>query len=105
MLELNKENFETEVLKAEGKVIVDFWSPSWKHCVDLSPIFIGFEEKYGDKIKFAKLNIADARRVAMGQKVMGLPTFVMYSGGEKVQVLTKGDVSEASVEEMIKNNI
>ncbi len=105
MLELNKDNFEAEVLKAEGKVIVDFWGTTWQTCLDLLPDFIGFEEKYGDKIKFAKLNIADARRVAIGQKVLGLPTVVMYSGGEKAQELTKGDVSAENIEKMIKEHL
>ncbi len=73
--------------------------------MELIPAFEGFEEKYGDKIKFAKLNIAEARRVAIGQKVLGLPTVVMYGGGEKIKVLTKDEVSTDAIEEMIKENI
>ncbi len=73
--------------------------------MDLIPSFEGFEAEYGDKIKFAKLNIADARRVAIGQKVLGLPTVAMYSNGEKIQELTKAEVSHEAIEEMIKANI
>ena len=42
----------------------------------------GLEEKYADKIKFASLNIGGARRVAIGQKVLGLPTMIIYKNGE-----------------------
>ncbi len=73
--------------------------------MELIPSFEGFEAQYGDKIKFTKLNIADARRVAIGQKVLGLPTVAVYSGGEKVQEITKSEVSAESIEEMIKAHI
>jgi thioredoxin 1 len=70
MIELNKENFESEVLNAEGTVLVDFWSPSCEPCKALMPHVHEYEEVYGDKIKFTSLDITVARRVAIGQKVL-----------------------------------
>ncbi len=105
MLELDKKNFEEEVLKAEGKVLVDFWGTTCEPCKALMPKIMEFEEKYGDKIKFTKLNISGARRLAISQKVLGLPTITIYSGGEKVQELTKDQATPDAIEEMIKANI
>lgn len=49
MLELNKENFEQEVLKAEGYVLVDYWSPSCEPCKALMPHIHDLENIYGEK--------------------------------------------------------
>ena len=50
MLELNKENFEQEVLEAEGYVFVDFWSQGCEPCKALMPDVHKLAETYGDKI-------------------------------------------------------
>ncbi len=105
MLELTKANFEEEVLQADGKVLVDFWSPSCEPCKALMPSVMELEEQYGDKIKFAKLDTSSARRVAIKQKVLGLPTIAIYSGGEKVAEVTKDDATVQAIEAMIKENL
>lgn len=102
MFDLNKENFEEEVLKAEGYVLVDFWSPSCEPCKALLPHVEEMEKTYGDKIKFTGLDVSKARRVAIGQKVMGLPVIAIYKDGEKVDEVVAGDATKESVEEMIK---
>ncbi len=100
MVELGRDNFETEVLQAEGWVLVDFWSPSCEPCKALMPHVHKLEEKYGDRIKFTSLDITKARRVAIGQKVMGLPVIALYNGGEKKHELVV-EISPADIEEMI----
>ena len=73
MLELDKTTFEPEVLKAEGKVLVDFYGDGCVPCAALMPHVHGFEGVYGDKIKFCALNTTKARRLAISQKILGLP--------------------------------
>lgn len=102
MLELNKENFESEVLKAEEHVLVDFWSPSCEPCKALMPHIHEFERTYGGKIKFTSLDVTKARRVAIGQKVMGLPVIAIYKDGEKLDSLVGNDATEDGVEAMLK---
>jgi thioredoxin 1 len=102
MIELTKENFEEEVLKAEGYVLVDFWGPTCEPCKALMPHVHELEKTYGDKVKFASLDITKARRLAIGQKVMGLPVIAIYHGGEKIDEKIKEDATPSSVEEMIK---
>lgn len=105
MLELDKTNFEDEVLKADGAVLVDFWSPACVPCKELLPKIEAFSETYGDKLKFCKLDTSKNMRLAIGQKVLGLPTIVVYKGGEKAGELVKEDATAAAVEELIKANI
>jgi len=105
MLELDKDNFELEVLGAEGKVFVDFYGDGCVPCQALMPFVHSCAEKYGDKIKFASLNTTKARRLAISQKVLGLPVMAIYSGGEKIEELIKEDATEQNIEAMITRHI
>ncbi|MEL7635928.1 thioredoxin TrxA [Sporomusa sphaeroides] len=102
MLIVDKETFEPEVLKAEGTVLVDFYGDGCVPCQALLPHIEGLEKTYGDKIKFTKLNTTGARRLAIGQKIMGLPVIAIYQGGVKVEELVKEDATPDNVEQMIK---
>ena len=104
MIELNKDNFLAEVLQSEKPVFVDFWGEKCIVCQSLMPGVNNLCEKYNDKIKFASLNIVGARRTAIAQKVLGLPTMVIYNGGEKVATITPDKISSLEdVENFIKD--
>lgn len=105
MLELDKNTFEAEVLQAEGKVLVDFYGDGCVPCAALMPHVHAFAETYGDKIKFTALNTTKARRLAIAQKVMGLPVIAIYEGGAMIDSLVKDDATPENVEAMIKKYI
>ena len=105
MLELTKETFEDEVLKAEGKVLVDFYGDGCVPCQALMPHVHALADQYGDKMKFCALNTTKARRLAIAQKVMGLPVMAIYENGAQIDVLVKEDCTAESIEEMIKKHI
>ena len=102
MLELTKETFEQEVLKSEGIVFVDFYGDGCVPCQALMPFVHEMADKYAANMKFVGLNTTKARRVAIGQKVMGLPVMAVYSNGEKVAELIKEDATELNIEAMIQ---
>ncbi len=105
MLELDKNNFEEEVLKSEGYVFVDFFSDGCVPCQGLMPFVHETADKYADKMKFATLNITKARRLAIGQKVLGVPNMTIYKDGAKVEELVKEDCTEEAIEAMIQKYI
>lgn len=105
MLELNKENFDAEVLQAKGKVLVDFYGDGCVPCAALMPHVHQFAETYGDRMKFTALNTTKARRLAIGQKVMGLPVIAIYENGEKIAECVKDDATPEAVETMIQANL
>jgi thioredoxin 1 len=105
MFELDKENFESEVLQSEGYILVDFFGDGCEPCKALMPGVEALSVKYGDKIKFSKLNTSKARRLAIGQKIMGLPVIAIYKDGEKVEELVKDDATEAAIEAMIQKYV
>ncbi len=106
MLEVDKKTFEPEVLQAEGKVLVDFYGDGCVPCAALMPHVHAFAETYADSgLKFCAMNTSKARRVAIGQQVLGLPTVAIYENGQKIEEICKDDATPEAVEEMIKRHI
>lgn len=105
MLALDKNTFEAEVLKAEGHILVDFWSEGCEPCKALMPHVHELAEKYEGKMKFASLDTGKARRLAISQKILGLPVIAIYKDGQKIDELVKDDATPANVEAMIQKYI
>ncbi|WP_195937868.1 thioredoxin TrxA [Romboutsia sp. 1001713B170131_170501_G6] len=102
MIILDKNTFEEEVLKHEGIVVVDFWSEGCEPCKALLPEVEELESNYKDHFKFCKLDTTKARRLAIKEKVLGLPTIAIYKDGKKIDEVTKDDATKINIEEMIK---
>lgn len=105
MFILDKDNFEQEVIQADGFVLVDYWSDGCEPCKALMPDVEVLASEYEGKVKFCKLNTTGARRLAISQKVLGLPTITLYKGGEKVGEVTKEDATKAGIKAMIEANL
>ena len=102
MLEVDKKTFEPEVLQSEETVLVDFYGDGCVPCAALMPHVHELADKYEGQMKFCAMNTSKARRVAIGQQVLGLPTVAIYKGGEKLEEVVKEDATPESVEELIK---
>lgn len=105
MLAVDKDTFEAEVLQAEGFVLVDYWGDGCEPCKALLPDIEALSEEFEGKVKFTKLNTTQARRLAISQKVLGLPTIVLYKDGAKIAEVTKEDATKAGIKAMIEANI
>ena len=101
MISVDKDTFQAEVLEATGLVLVDFYSDGCEPCQALMPDVEALAAQYANDIKFVKLNTSGARRLAIAQKVLGLPTITIYKGGEKLAELTKDDATKDNIEKMI----
>jgi len=102
MLVLNKDTFEAEVINADGYVLVDYFSDSCEPCKALMPDVEALAEKYEGQVKFCKLNTTKARRLAISQRVMGLPAILLYKDGEKVDECTKDDATKENIQSMVE---
>ena len=105
MIEVNKNNFETEVLESDRPVIVDFWGPSCQPCLNLMPDVEGLAETYSEKVKVVKLNSVENRRVCINHRVMGLPSFLMFKEGKEIKRISGGEITKEDIENLIKENI
>ena len=93
MVIINADNFESEVLKSEQPVVVDLWGPKCGPCLALMPDVEALAGEYTGKIKFAKLNVMENRRLCITLKVMGVPTFLFYRNGEQKERITGEQVT------------
>jgi thioredoxin 1 len=85
LLEATTGNWDSEVLKAAGLVIIDFWAPWCGPCRMISPTVEELSKEYSGKIKVMKLNTDDNSEIASKYKIMGIPTIMFFKDGVKVE--------------------
>lgn len=83
VLELNDQNFDEEVLKANLPVLVDFGATWCGPCKALAPIVDKIADENVGKYKVAKVDIDEAPGVAQRYGIRGVPTVLVFNGGEK----------------------
>lgn len=81
---ITKDNFEAEVLKAEGTVLLDFWASWCGPCRMLSPLVDEVGEEHAD-VKIGKINIDEETELAQQFNIMSIPTLMVFKKGEKVK--------------------
>jgi thioredoxin 1 len=95
---VSDDTFETEVLGADGPVLVDFWAEGCGPCKQIGPSLEEISEEMGEKITVAKINIDDNPMTPSKYGVRGIPTLMLFKGGEvaatKVGALPKGKLVE-----------
>ena len=101
-IDLNRDNYETEVLQVKETVMVDFWGPQCRPCLALMPAVDQLEEEYTGKIKVAKLNAAENRMLCAKLRVMGLPTYLFYKDGVEINRLTGEHLTKNDLVKAIK---
>ena len=79
---LTKTNFETEVLKSDKPVLVDFWAPWCGPCRMLAPILAEVAAEKGDKIKVGKVNVDEEPDLAAQYGISGIPVLLLFKNGQ-----------------------
>ncbi|TRW44839.1 thioredoxin [Georgenia yuyongxinii] len=92
--------FDTEVLKSEVPVLVDFWAEWCAPCRQMAPIIDEIAGSHGSKMKFVKLDTDTNPAVAQRYGIVSIPTFNVYVGGELVKSVVGGRPKKALVEEL-----
>jgi thioredoxin 1 len=110
VIDVDSDSWEKEILKSNKLVLVDFWHERCPWCKRLDPIFSEVAGEYGDKVKFAKLNVLlnqNNNHLAAENGVMGTPTLIFYCEGRQVGTLVgfqPKDRLKQQVENMLEKN-
>ena len=104
IIETDDSNFESEVLKAEIPVLVDFWAPWCGPCKAIAPILEQISDEQGDKIKIVKVNVDDNQKYAVDFGIKSIPNLLIFNKGElKNQII--GAIPKAEIEKLIMDEI
>ncbi len=74
--------FESEVIKATGPVVVDFWAEWCGPCRMIAPALEEIAGSLGDKVKILKLNVDENPQTAAKYGIMSIPTLMIFKNGE-----------------------
>ena len=93
---VNVNNFESEVLKAETPVLVDFWATWCGPCRMLAPTVSAIAEKYAGKVKVCKVDIDENIPLAEKYGIEVIPTLILFEKGEikdrKIGLITENEI-------------
>ncbi|MDD2657008.1 MAG: thioredoxin [Patescibacteria group bacterium] len=100
---LTDANFEAEVIKSDVPVFVDFWAPWCGPCQMMGPVVEQLSQEFAGKAKVGKLNVDENNLIAGKYRVMSIPTFLVFKGGEVVDQMI-GGVPKERLAEMLKKH-
>lgn len=83
--EITDDTFQQEVLDSELPVLVDFWADWCAPCKMIAPIVEELANEFDGKVKFTKLDVDSNPRTATTYGIRGIPTLLIFSGGEPVK--------------------
>jgi thioredoxin 1 len=83
--EFTDQNFEAEVLKSTGPVLVDFWAEWCPPCRMLTPTIEKLANDYAGKVKVGKVDTDSNRDVSIKYGIMSIPTVILFRNGEVAQ--------------------
>jgi thioredoxin 1 len=104
VIAVNRDTFDAEVRQSAQPVLVDFWGPRCGPCLALMPYVEHLAEQYTGQLKIVKVNAQENRRLCVELRVMGLPTFVLFSNGQEVDRLT-GDVRADGLQQWVQERV
>ncbi len=84
-MEVTDGTFDQEVIKSDTPVLVDFWADWCAPCKMIAPLVDELAEEYDGQVKFAKLDVDSNPQTAMTYGVRGIPTLLIFSGGQPVK--------------------
>ena len=100
IVEIDDGSFDSEVLKSDKPVLVDFWAPWCGPCKAIGPVIEELAGTFGSKIKFAKCNVDNNPATPGKYGIRAIPTLIFFKQGNVVDQIT-GMVAKSKLEATI----
>jgi thioredoxin 1 len=97
-------NFDQSVIKASQLVLVDFWAEWCGPCRRLAPTVDELATDYDGRVVVGKLNVDDNPNVASRFSIRGIPTLLLFKGGEIVEQVV-GLADKASLKKLLDKHV
>ncbi|MGB9701526.1 MAG: thioredoxin [Candidatus Kapaibacteriota bacterium] len=103
-IHLTDDTFDSEVLKSDIPVIVDFWATWCAPCRMIAPIIEQFASEYEGRVKVCKLDVDNNQQVAMNYGIRSIPTVSIFKNGEVVDTIV-GAVPKTMLKERLEAHL
>lgn len=104
IVELSDENFESEVLKSDLPILVDFWAAWCGPCRMVAPVLEQIADEYDGQVRIGKLDIDANQQTAFQYQVSSIPTFILFKNGQMADRMM-GAMPKSAFESFLGRNL
>ena len=100
VMDVTDEDFAAEVIGAELPVLVEFTADWCPPCRQMGPVLRALAAEEGDRLKVVQLNVDQNPETTNAYKVLSMPTFMVFRGGEPVKAMVGARPKRRLLEEL-----